>query len=98
MAKKDDDRASRPDDENPEWTAADFKKARPALTVFAETFGPEAAEAIKNRGGRPVKADKKVSQTLRLDPDVLVSYKQLGRGWQTPMNAVLREHAPSNQK
>jgi hypothetical protein len=45
MAKKDDDRASRPDDENPEWTAADFKKARPALTVFAETFGPEAAES-----------------------------------------------------
>jgi uncharacterized protein (DUF4415 family) len=64
MAKKDDDRASRPDDENPEWTAADFKKARPALTVFAETFGPEAAEAIKNRGGRPVKADKKVRSSF----------------------------------
>lgn len=98
MAKKTDDRASRPDEDNPEWTAADFKKARPAHEVFAEVFGSKAGEAVKNLGGRPKKADKKVSKTLRLDPDVLEAYRQEGKGWQTHINQVLRQHMPRHGK
>jgi uncharacterized protein (DUF4415 family) len=45
-----------------------------------------------------VKADRKISQTLRLDPDVLDAYKQEGDGWQTRINQVLREHMPSTNK
>jgi hypothetical protein len=40
-----DDPASRPDQENPEWTADDFRLARPALEMIAEVFGPAAAES-----------------------------------------------------
>jgi uncharacterized protein (DUF4415 family) len=57
-------------------------------------FGP-AALAVFSRGrGRPAKPDRKVNQTLRLDPDVLAAYRQQGSGWQTRINAVLREHMP----
>jgi uncharacterized protein (DUF4415 family) len=98
MKKKSADRASRPDDENPEWTREDFAKARPALEVLAEVFGPAAAESIRRGRGRPAKVDKKVNQTLRLDADVLDAYRQQGSGWQTRINQVLREHMPEHHK
>jgi uncharacterized protein (DUF4415 family) len=41
--------------------------------------------------GRPVKADRKVSVTLRLDPDVIERFKATGAGWQTRINAALRK-------
>ena len=98
MKKKSADRASRPDDENPEWTREDFAKARPALEVLAEVFGPTAAESIRRGRGRPAKVDKKVNQTLRLDADVLDAYRQDGSGWQTRINQILREHMPEPHK
>ena len=85
-----DDPASRPDEENPEWTLEDFRRARPALEVIAEEFGPEAAEMPRRGRGRPMKPDRKVNQTLRLDPDVLEYFKRQGPGWQARMNAALR--------
>ncbi len=98
MRKKKDDAASRPDEDNPEWTREEIRTARPAIGAIGEIFGPQAAEAIRNRGGRPAKADRKVNQTLRLDPDVLDAYKQEGPGWQAHMNAVLRQHMPRHSK
>ncbi|WP_428484419.1 BrnA antitoxin family protein [Rhodopila sp.] len=98
MTKQDDDRASRPDDANPEWTQDEIRDARPALEVFEEIFGPAAAETVKRGRGRPAKADKKVNQTLRLDVDVLDAYRGNGPGWQALMNQVLREHMPSMAK
>jgi len=94
MSKKKDDAASRPDEDNPEWTREEVRTARPALDAIAEIFGTQAAEAIRRRGGRPTKADRKVNQTLRLDRDVLDAYKREGPGWQTHMNEVLRQHMP----
>jgi uncharacterized protein (DUF4415 family) len=71
MAKKTSDRASRPDEENPEWTKEDFARARPAADVLPEFIGKKATEELMRRSrGRPPKADKKVNQTLRLDQDV----------------------------
>jgi uncharacterized protein (DUF4415 family) len=90
--------ASRPDDENPEWTTEDFRKARPALEVLEGVVGETAANAVRRRPGRPVKADRKVNQTLRLDADVLRAYRELGPGWQAQMNQVLREHMPHRPK
>lgn len=92
------DAASRPDEENPEWTEEDFAKARPALYAIAEIFGPQAAEAIRRRPGRPTKPDRKVNQTLRLDPEVLEAYKQEGPGWQAHINDVLRQNMPRHVK
>jgi hypothetical protein len=39
------------DDENPEWTAEDFAKARPASDVLPRIFGEQTArEMLKPRG------------------------------------------------
>jgi uncharacterized protein (DUF4415 family) len=100
MAKKTkDDWASRPDDDNPEWTKEDFARARPAAEVLPEFIGKNAAEELVRRGrGRPKKADRKVNQTLRLDRDVLDAFREEGSGWQARINQVLRENMPRRER
>ena len=34
------------DDENPEWTAEDFRNARPALEVLPELIGQKATDEL----------------------------------------------------
>ena len=92
MEKKTAERASRPDDENPEWTPEEIRNARPALDLIAEVFGANAAETLKRSRGRPQKPDRKINQTLRLDADVVEAYRRAGKGWQVRINAVLRKH------
>jgi uncharacterized protein (DUF4415 family) len=94
MKKRKDDPASRPDKDNPEWTASEIKKARPALDVVDEVFGKHASAELRRGRGRPPKEDRKVNQTLRIDADVLAAYRQQGKGWQTRINEVLRQHMP----
>ncbi len=55
--------------------------ARSALDAIAAIVGPQAAETIRQRGGRPVKPERKIDQTLRLTPELLEAYKQQGPGW-----------------
>ena len=100
MAKKTKtDRATRPDEDNPEWTKDDFARARPATEVLPEFIGEQATQELMRRSrGRPPKADKKVNQTLRLDPDVLEAFRQEGSGWQVRINQVLRENMPRRQR
>jgi uncharacterized protein (DUF4415 family) len=65
---------------------------------FAAVHTPEQIAARKR--GRPagtVKADAKVSTTLRVDPDVLEAFKASGKGWQTRVNDVLREAVASGK-
>jgi len=98
MAKEIDDRASRPDEDNPEWAAEDFQKARPASEVLPQFIGQQATDELMRRGrGRPVKEGRKVNQTLRLDPDVLDAYRLEGSGWQARINDVLRQNMPKHQ-
>jgi len=94
MSKKKGDPASQPDHENSEWTAEDFRRARVSLEMIAEVFCGDATETLRRSRGRPPKEDRKVNQTLRLDPDVLEAYRHEGSGWQTRINEVLREHMP----
>lgn len=68
----------------PELTARDFKKMRPAREVM-----PEIVRAYERSLGRPPKAKKKVSVTLRLDQDVVKALRASGPGWQTRTNALL---------
>jgi len=74
-----------PDDENPEWTADDFARARPAKDVLPAAF----LEAHRRRRGAQ-KAPTKQAISLRVDPDVLAHYKSMGRFWQRRMNEALR--------
>ena len=96
MNGNEDDAASRPDDDNPEWTREEIRRARPALEVISEVFGPAVADEFRRGRGRPPKSDRKVNQTLRLDPDVLDAYRNQGSGWQARINDVLREHMPKH--
>ena len=99
MATRVDDRASRPDEDNPEWTKEDLATAQPASEVLPLLIGETATQELLRRGrGRPQKRDKKVNQTLRLDPDVLEAFRQEGSGWQARINDVLREHMPKRHK
>jgi hypothetical protein len=59
MPKKD-DRASRTDSDNPEWTRGDFRTAVPALKAVVKAFGRKVAEML--RRGRPKVAKPKVNQ------------------------------------
>lgn len=49
------------------------------------------AAAPTVRMGRPPKAAPKEAVKLRLDPDVLAVLRATGAGWQTRVNAILRE-------
>jgi len=100
MAKKTkDDRVARPDDDNPKWTKEDFAKAQPAAETLPRFIGEKATQELLRRSrGRPRKADRKVNQTLRLDPDVLEAFRQEGAGWQARINEILRENIPRRRQ
>ena len=77
------------DNENPEWTEADFARAKPAKEVLP----PKLFEALTRKPGRPKKIDAKQPVTLRLDPVIISHFKSAGDGWQTRINDVLLEVA-----
>ncbi len=43
------------------------------------------------RRGRPRTLAPKVSTTIRLDADVVAAFRKQGEGWQTRVNAALRD-------
>lgn len=85
------------DPDNPEWTDADFARARPASEVLpTEVFA--GLLAMKRPPGRPRVEQPKVFTGIRLDADVLAGFKADGKGWQTRINEALKDwlraHAP----
>lgn len=82
------------DNDNPEWTADDFARARPARDVLPEILGPKvAADLLKRRPGQrgPQKAPLKVPVNVRLSPEVLAKFKATGPGWQNRMEDALKD-------
>jgi uncharacterized protein (DUF4415 family) len=80
------------DDENPELAGEWFGRAKPATQVLPGLVGKAAAaEMVRPRRGRPTLAEPKQHVNIRLDADVLDAFKRRGPGWQTRMNAALRE-------
>lgn len=74
------------DEDNPEWTAEDFERARPA----EEILPPEILKAFpKLRGAQ--KAPTKVPVSLRLSSEVVDYYKATGKGWQTRIDEALKD-------
>lgn len=76
-------------DDNPEWTDADFAKARPA----SEVLPPEVvALLVRPRGRPPLGPDlRKLKVNLRLSPDVVAALRAGGAGWQTRAENLLRD-------
>lgn len=79
------------DPENKEWTESDFAEAKHA----SEFFPPETYAALvgmKRPRGRPKADETKVFTAIRLDADLLETFKATGKGWQTRVNAALRQY------
>jgi uncharacterized protein (DUF4415 family) len=81
------------DDENPEWMEADFKRAVPFSAL------PESLRAKLSAISRgPQKAPAKERITIRLSREVVDTFRATGQGWQTRMDAALKDwlqtHAP----
>jgi uncharacterized protein (DUF4415 family) len=72
-------------DDNPEWRAEDFKRAKPFSAL------PESLRNTLIRRGRPKKEAPKVAVSIRLSPDVLERFKSTGPGWQARLDAALRD-------
>jgi len=73
----------------PEATNEELALSRPlaeALPELADRIDTEIA-----RRGRPRIANPKVAVSVRLDADVLEHLKSGGKGWQSRLNATLRE-------
>ena len=79
------------DDENPEWTAADFAKARPASEVLPQIFGAKLAQEMLKPRGRPRAEHPKERINIRLSHEVVEYFKSAGDGWQTRIDSALRQ-------
>jgi uncharacterized protein (DUF4415 family) len=66
-------------DDAPELTDAFFEQA------------DEYRDGVLVKRGRPPQAVTKTSIKLRLDPDIIASFRAMGHGWQTRMNDALKE-------
>lgn len=67
-------------------TDGELARFRPASEVL-----PPSLLAKLRTPGRPKAAVTKERITIRLSPDVLHSFRATGSGWQTRMDAALRE-------
>lgn len=76
------------DPDNPEITASEFAEMRPA----SETLPPALLTRLVTRG-RPKAEVTKTAVKLRLDQDIVETFRRTGPGWQTRMNGVLAEAA-----
>lgn len=72
-------------------TAPDWIDPDDAPDLSAPEWAAKLAATPVKRG-RPRAARTKISTTIRLDADVLTAFREEGEGWQTRINAVLREY------
>ncbi len=71
------------DDDNPEWTPEMFQKA-----LRLEELPTSLQGKLR---GRPKANITKERITIRLSPDVVDAFRSTGQGWQTRVDAALRE-------
>lgn len=73
------------DNENPEWTDEMFASA---------SRGRDILPKLIKRGKQ--KTSTKQLTTIRFSPEVLEYFKATGKGWQTRIDAVLKEYITSH--
>ncbi len=75
------------DDENPEWTEADFARAK-----GPESLPPEVLAAFPNTRVRGVqKKPTKIAISVRLSSEVVDHFRGAGPGWQTRIDEALKQ-------
>ena len=86
-----------------DWEGVKREAAQDAVIPHTASDGPynpndtDAVAAywqqasIKRGRGRPAAAVKRPTLNMRVDADVLEAFKATGQGWQTRINAALRE-------
>jgi uncharacterized protein (DUF4415 family) len=79
------------DDENPEWTEEMFAKA-----VRVKDLPTTVQSKLRNVRGRQ-KVPTKERITIRLSPDVVSNFRATGAGWQTRIDAALRDWLKMHQ-
>ena len=79
------------DDDNPEWTKADFAAAAkfPRGVRLKDLKPSELARVLGTRG--PQKAPTKIPVSIRLSPEVVKHFKAKGPGWQSKIDDALRK-------
>jgi uncharacterized protein (DUF4415 family) len=78
------------DPDSRELDAAWFAKAKSASEVLPPDL--YAALVAQRPRGRPKADETKVFTAIRLDADLLEAFKSTGKGWQTRINAALRQY------
>lgn len=74
------------DEDNPEWTKEDFARAIPFSAL------PESLQVkLPRRPRGPQKAPVKERITIRLSPEVVEPFRATGDGWQTRLDAALKD-------
>ncbi len=76
-----------------EWTDPD--DAPPLTDEFFEHANEYVGDKLVRRG-RPRAGSPKLSLTVRYDADVVQAFKATGKGWQTRMNAALKDWLKSH--
>lgn len=80
------------DADNPEATKEWFVRARPARDLLPGLVGEAAAkDMLAPRRGRPPLGQTKEHVNIRLDADIVQSFRSTGAGWQTRLNNALRD-------
>ena len=79
------------DEVNPEWTRERVSTAKPANEVLPQIFGTAAAEQMLRPRGRPRAKHPKELINICLSHDVLEHFKASGDGWQTRIDAALKQ-------
>ncbi|MFZ0707033.1 MAG: BrnA antitoxin family protein [Candidatus Korobacteraceae bacterium] len=83
------------DDENPEWTAEDFRRAIPFSDLPASE--QEKLRSLKKHRG-PQKTPTKQLVSIRLSQDVVSNLRASGRGWQARVDEHLRAWLQRNKR
>lgn len=69
------------------------KAINKAMSKVLRDIADGTLKAPKRKGGLKPDPNAKQLLTLRLDPDVIASFRATGEGWQTRMNEALRKAA-----
>ncbi|WP_024589028.1 BrnA antitoxin family protein [Aliihoeflea sp. 2WW] len=78
--------------DSPAMTDKELAGLRPAREVMPASFFDSIRDARRARG-RPSVENPKRQITLRLDSDIVDTFRASGPGWQSRMNAALRKAA-----
>lgn len=74
------------DDENPEWTKDDFRNSVPV-----EGLSKSLQTTLRRGSWGPQKLPTKERITIRLSREVVDEFRETGPGWQTRVDAALKD-------